>query len=76
METIHDSAALDLVLKQVGSRAELARRMGVKPQAITKWRKQIPVKQVLALEKLTGVSRHRLRPDIYPAERRARAGRA
>jgi DNA-binding transcriptional regulator YdaS (Cro superfamily) len=32
---------------------------------------RIPAARTLAVEKITGVSRHTLRPDIYPPEDRA-----
>jgi DNA-binding transcriptional regulator YdaS (Cro superfamily) len=63
--------ALDLILKKVGKKADLARLMNVKPQAITKWRDEIPVKRVLELERLTGVPRHRLCPKFYPVKRQS-----
>lgn len=49
-----------------GSQADLARACGVTPQAASKWRISIPAERVLQIEKLTGISRHKLRPDIYP----------
>jgi hypothetical protein len=50
-----------------GTRRELAKRIGVKPQAISQW-DIVPVGRVLAVEAATGVSRHLLRPDFYPPE--------
>lgn len=50
----------------VGSVKALAEKLGVKPQAISQWR-QAPAERVLAIEAASGVSRHELRPDIYPA---------
>jgi DNA-binding transcriptional regulator YdaS (Cro superfamily) len=38
----------------------------ISPQAISQW-KQVPAKRVLDVEHATGVSRYRLRPDIYPS---------
>lgn len=32
--------------------------------------RRVPAEFVLKVEALTGVSRHELRPDIYPIERR------
>lgn len=58
-----------------GSDAELARRLGVTPMTINHWKrrglKRIPADRVLAVEKATGgqVTRHELRPDLYPIER-------
>lgn len=50
-----------------GGKSELARITGVTRQGIQKW-KSAPAEYVLAIEKATGVSRHDLRPDIYPIE--------
>ena len=51
----------------------LAEACGVKYQAVQKWRRQgkVPAERVLAVEEATGgkVSRHELRPDIYPESR-------
>lgn len=44
---------------------ELARRLGVTPQALSQWRR-IPPLRVLDVERATGIPRHELRPDIYP----------
>jgi hypothetical protein len=37
----------------------------ITPQAISQW-KQVPSERVLDVERATGISRHRLRPDLYP----------
>jgi DNA-binding transcriptional regulator YdaS (Cro superfamily) len=47
----------------------------ITPQAISQW-KQVPAERVLQVERATGVSRHRLRPDIYPADDAAPAEQA
>lgn len=36
----------------------------ITPQAVSQW-DQVPAKRVLVVERITGVSRHDLRPDIY-----------
>lgn len=48
--------------------AELARRAGVRPQAVFSWRAKgrVPAGRVLAVESATGIPRHEIRPDIYP----------
>lgn len=48
----------------VGSSA-LAKLVGVTPQQVSKWRRQgcIPIERVPAVERVTGVPRHVLRPD-------------
>jgi len=38
----------------------------VRHQSIYSW-KRIPAERVLDIERATGVPRHELRPDIYPA---------
>lgn len=48
----------------------MADALGVSQPTIWRWlnqTKQLPPEKVLLAEKLTGVSRHLLRPDIYPA---------
>jgi ribosome-binding protein aMBF1 (putative translation factor) len=47
-----------------GSRAALARKIGVSRQAVWRWKK-IPVDRLRAVEKATRVPRYRLRPDIF-----------
>jgi len=58
----------------MGSQFALATALNLKSQgSIATWlmRGQPPAHHVLAIEKLTGVSRHDLRPDIYPREEQA-----
>ena len=43
----------------------MAGHLNITPQAISQWRR-VPVRRVIEIEALTGVSRHDLRPDIYP----------
>lgn len=57
--------------KAAGGQSALARKLGLKSQGtISGWiaDERIPAERVLAIEAATGVSRHRLRPDLYPAE--------
>lgn len=37
----------------------------ITPQAISQW-KEVPTGRVLDVERVTGIARHILRPDIYP----------
>ena len=49
--------------------AKIAEHFGVMRSTVLRWEtRRIPAERVLALEELTGVSRHDLRPDIYPWE--------
>ena len=55
----------------VGTQTALAKACGVKQQHVWKWLHRcprVPAEHVLAIEKATNgaVSRHDLRPDIYP----------
>lgn len=59
--------ALAEAVDNVGSSKELARLIGVTPQAISQW-KAVPANRVIAVEKATGVHRSKLRPDLYPVE--------
>lgn len=61
--------ALELVVAGAGSQSKLAREFGVSSTAVWKWvqsSKRLPAEFVLTAERLYGVSRHDLRPDIYP----------
>lgn len=54
-----------------GGQSGLARICGVGQPAVWKWLqsgKRLPPVHVLKVEVATGVSRHLLRPDIYPVD--------
>ncbi|MFG0353555.1 transcriptional regulator [Pseudomonas sp. zbq_5] len=54
--------------KAVGGQSKLARLLNIKPQAVQHWCStgKIPAERVLSVETATGISRHELRPDLYP----------
>lgn len=54
----------------IGTGKALAQRLGLSPMAVSGWvkRDKIPAERVLEIERITGVSRHELRPDLYPTE--------
>lgn len=59
--------ALDIIKSKLGGAKGVADALGdLTPQAVSLW-KEVPVKRVLRLEELTGVSRHVIRPDVYGA---------
>lgn len=55
-----------LIIERVCTQ-ELARQLGIKPPSVYEWkvRRRIPAERVLEIERLTGISRHDLRPDVY-----------
>lgn len=58
-----------------GGQSALARRIGVRPQAVQQWiaRNHVPAERCLDVERATGgqITRHELRPDLYPVEQAA-----
>lgn len=56
--------AVDEAVRQVGSLKRLAERLNISRQALQQW-SSVPVRHVLALEAITGISRYELRPDVY-----------
>ena len=54
-----------------GSQSATARARGVSQAAVWKWvhgKTELPAEQVLPIEHDTGVSKHDLRPDLYPRD--------
>lgn len=43
----------------------LAEKLGISPPAVTQWQR-CPSARVLDVERITGVPRYVLRPDLYP----------
>jgi len=69
-------SGLQLALEAAGgSQSQLARICGVSQPTVWGWihkgRQIIPAEYVLLIERETGVSRHDLRPDLYPRENAA-----
>lgn len=52
-------------VKKAGGESSLARQLSIKHNAFYVW-KRIPAERVLKIERITGISRHDLRPDLYP----------
>jgi DNA-binding transcriptional regulator YdaS (Cro superfamily) len=64
--------ALKRAVRTAGGQAEFARLIGITAQAVSQW-VEVPPLRVLEVERISGVSRHELRPDLYPIEEAARA---
>jgi len=68
-ELLSPFEALREAVAKAGGQVATARICGVSQPAVWKWLqsgKRLPAEYVLAVEAKTGVSRHLLRPDIYP----------
>jgi DNA-binding transcriptional regulator YdaS (Cro superfamily) len=59
-----------LLRSRRGLQGEIAAALGITHGAVSQWRR-VPAERVLEVERITGVSRHDLRPDLYPREERA-----
>lgn len=51
-------------IKQAGGIVALGRALGISHNSIYSWRR-IPSERVLEVERITGISRHELRPDVF-----------
>ena len=63
--------ALQLAVEKIGSQSATARLLGLTQGAVSRWLKggkALPAEHVRVVEAETGISRHQLRPDIYPQD--------
>lgn len=63
--------ALTRAVELAGGQAALARAVGVSQPSVWHWvhkSRKAPAEFVLPIEDLTGVSKHDLRPDLYPRQ--------
>ncbi len=58
----------DAAIREAGGGAALGRALKLNRQAIYQWCR-VPSHHVLEVERITGLPRHRLRPDLYPSDR-------
>jgi DNA-binding transcriptional regulator YdaS (Cro superfamily) len=56
-------------LRKDGHLPVIAEKLKIARQAPYAW-KRVPPDRVIKVEKITGIPRHKLRPDLYPPERR------
>jgi DNA-binding transcriptional regulator YdaS (Cro superfamily) len=47
-----------------GSKYRLAQLLGIKPTSVQEWRR-VPLQRVIDVERVTGVNRSVLRPEMY-----------
>jgi DNA-binding transcriptional regulator YdaS (Cro superfamily) len=62
---------LRAAIEILGSQSALAELVGVRQPAVSKWLAKgapLPAEFVLRVESETGISRHELRPDVYPPD--------
>jgi len=63
--------AVRRAIERAGGIVALSRGLGISHNAIYSWRR-VPPERVLEVERITGISRHELRPDIFgPAPQEA-----
>ena len=64
-------SALAKAVRKAGSQSAFGRMIGRRQSTVHDWlrdKKPLPAEFVLKVEAETGISRHFLRPDIYPRE--------
>ena len=69
MVSFASMTAIKNAVQAAGGQTALARKLGVGQGRVWNWINRdakVPAEFVLAIEQATGVSRHDLRPDIYP----------
>lgn len=54
-------------IESVGGPKALARLLNISHQAVSQW-KRCPPSRVMDIERITGISRHDLRPDVFRCE--------
>lgn len=66
MTPMEPNPIYDRLVTWAGSRNKLARAFGITHQALINWRNTgVPAKRVVEVEKVTGIPREELRPDIF-----------
>ncbi len=64
------TSALTVYRKAAGiTQISLAALLGIKSPGLCKWEHgRVPAERVLEVERVTGIHRHEIRPDLYPEE--------
>ena len=71
MNNAESQTVLDRVIATLGTQSELVRVLGLSQSTVNSWFRrgqELPAQHVLKVEAATGISRHELRPDLYPRE--------
>jgi DNA-binding transcriptional regulator YdaS (Cro superfamily) len=63
-----DRSGVEAAVEAAGGVRPLGRLLGISHQAIVQW-DEIPAGRLLEIERLTGVPRETLRPDLYRRQR-------
>jgi DNA-binding transcriptional regulator YdaS (Cro superfamily) len=58
---------LKQAIEKAGGLRALARKLGLAHTSVLQWKK-VPDHQIIAIERVTGVPREILRPDLYRSE--------
>ena len=66
----HMESNLKKAIDGAGGTAALARALNITTQAISQW-SRVPADRVIQVEELSGVSRYKLRPDVFGAKQEA-----
>jgi DNA-binding transcriptional regulator YdaS (Cro superfamily) len=69
MDSRSPAEALRAAVDAVGSQSAMGRLLGVSQAAVWRWLDRahhLPAEHVLTVEAATGISKHVLRPDVYP----------
>ena len=58
--------SIEEAIKKAGGRGAVAKALGVTPEAVRQWiTRKIPAERAVDLEKISGVHRSALRPDLW-----------
>lgn len=58
-------SALNEFLASRGAMADLARGLGISHGAVRQWQGHCPAERVVEVERITGIPREALRPDLF-----------
>ena len=68
--TTHREEGLRLAIEAAGTRYRLAMLLGIRPTSLLKWWR-VPSGRIIQVERVTGIPREKLRPDLYRHRRKS-----